>query len=317
MSVEANPAGAASAPVASLLTRAASADDTVRVRGLAPALGAEIVGLDLAANLTRDAVQLVLDSLHRYGVVVVRDQHLTPDEQTAFMEKLGPIKKSNYSRANSFCVPGYPDMMVISNIVENGRNIGLMDAGAMWHADGTHLAQPDMYTALYALEVPQKDGKPLGDTLFTSMAEAYDALPDSLRQRIAGRKAVHSFTHHIEKKRRLGDLRRPPLTEAQKAEVPDVEHPIVTTHPVTGRKNLFVTEGHTARIAGLPDAESEALLEALWAHIRKPEFIYRHSWRLGDLLIWDNRATQHLAIFDYGDLRRRMHRLETVGPVPA
>lgn len=303
--------------VATMLTRPAGASSGPQVRPLATALGAEIIGLNLATHLTRDAVQLVLDSLHRYGVVVVRDQQPTPDEQTTFMEKLGPIKKSSYSRANSFCVPGHPDMMVISNIVENGRNIGLMDAGAMWHADGTHLAQPDMYTALYALEVPHRDGKPLGDTLFASTAEAFDALPDALRQRIADRKAVHSFTHHIEKKRRLGDLRRPALTEAQKAEVPDVEHPIVTVHPITGRKNLFVTEGHTARIAGLPTAESEALLEELWAHIRKPEFIYRHSWRVGDLLIWDNRATQHLAIFDYGDLRRRMHRLETVGPIPA
>ncbi len=306
-----------STPVATMLSRPHDGAERIQVRPLAPALGAEILGLDLATALSRDAVQLVLDSLHRYGVVVVRDQHLTPDEQTAFMAMLGPIKKSSYSRANAFCVPGHPDMMVISNIVENGRNIGLMDAGAMWHADGTHLAHPDMYTALYALEVPHKDGKAVGDTLFASTAEAYDALPEALKQRIAGRKAVHSFTHHIEKKRRLGDLRRPPLTDAQKAELPDVEHPIVVAHPVTGRKNLFVTEGHTARIAGLPEAESEALLEELWAHIRKPEFIYRHSWRVGDLLIWDNRATQHLAIFDYGDLPRRMHRLETIGPVPA
>jgi taurine dioxygenase len=303
--------------VATMLTRPTEQEDGARVRALAPALGAEILGLDLSGGAARGDVQLILDALHRYGVVVVRDQQLTPDEQIAFMEQLGPIKKSAYSRANAFCVPGYPDMMVISNVVENGRNIGLMDAGAMWHADGTHLAQPDMYTCLYALEVPQEDGKSLGDTLFTSTAEAFDALPEALRRKIAGRKAVHSFTHHIDKKRRLGDLRRPPLTDAQKAEMPDVEHPIVAVHPVTGRKNLFVTEGHTARIAGLPEAESEALLEELWAHIRRPEFIYRHSWRVGDLLIWDNRATQHLAIFDYGDRRRRMHRLETIGPVPA
>lgn len=304
-----------SAHSATILTRP-GAGGGPQVRALAPALGAEITGLDLATGVTPDAVALVLESLHRYGVVAVREQHLTPEEQLTFMGRLGPIKKSSYSRANSFCVPGYPDMMVISNIVENGRNIGLMDAGAMWHADGTHMAQPDMYTALYALEVPQGDGKPLGDTLFASTAEAFDALPDALRKRIAGRKAVHSFAHHIEKKRRLGDLRRPPLTDAQRAEVPDVEHPIVTMHPVTGRKNLFVTEGHTARIVGLTPEESDALLEELWAHIHRPEFVYRHSWRVGDLLIWDNRATQHLAIFDYGDLRRRMHRVETIGPVP-
>ncbi|MBR0663897.1 TauD/TfdA family dioxygenase [Roseomonas hellenica] len=304
-----------SAHSATILTRP-SAEGGARVRALAPALGAEITGLDLAAGVTPEAVALVLESLHRYGVVVVRDQHLTPEEQLGFMGRLGPVKTSSYSRANAFCVPGYPDMMVISNIVENGRNIGLMDAGAMWHADGTHMARPDMYTALYALEVPQRDGKPLGDTLFASTAEAYDALPDALRERVTGRRAVHSFAHHIEKKRRLGDLRRPPLTEAQKAELPDVEHPVVARHPVTGRRTLFVTEGHTARIAGLAPEESDALLEELWAHIRRPEFIYRHSWRVGDLLIWDNRATQHLAIFDYGELRRRMHRVETIGPVP-
>jgi taurine dioxygenase len=305
-----------SASSVTVLTRPESSG-AVQVRPLAPALGAEITGLDLGAGVTAEAVTTVLESLHRYGVVVARDQHLTPQEQLDFMERLGPVKKSSYSRANAFCVPGYPDMMVISNIVEDGRNIGLMDAGAMWHADGTHMRHPDMYTALYALEVPQREGASLGDTLFSSVAEAYDALPDALRRRIAGRKARHSFAHHIEKKRRMGDLRRPPLTEAQKAELPDVEHPIVAVHPVTGRKALFVTEGHTADIVGLPPAESEALLEELWAHIRKPEFIYRHSWRVGDLLIWDNRQTQHLAIFDYGDLRRRMHRVETLGPVPA
>ncbi|MFT8247114.1 TauD/TfdA dioxygenase family protein [Roseomonas sp. BN140053] len=287
------------------------------MRALAPALGAEITGIKLGAGVTAEAVTLVLEALHRYSVVVVRDQQLTPAEQLEFMERLGPVKKSSYSRANAFCVPGYPDMMVISNIVEDGRNIGLMDAGAMWHADGTHMLHPDMYTALYALEVPHRDGQPLGDTLFASTAEAYDALPDSLRRRIAGRKAVHSFVHHLEKKRRLGDLRRPPLTDAQRAELPDVEHPVVTVHPVTGRKNLFVTEGHTAHIVGLPLDESDTLLDELWTHIRRPEFTYRHSWRVGDLLIWDNRATQHLALFDYGDLRRRMHRVETLGPVPA
>jgi len=300
----------------SMLSRPATSTDGPRLRAMAPALGAEITGLELGTRVTPAAITLVLDALHRYGVIVVRDQHLTPAEQLAFMEKLGPVKKSAYSRANAFSVPGQPDMMVISNIVENGRNIGLMDAGAMWHADGTHMAHPDMYTALYALEVPYRDGKALGDTLFSSVAEAFDALPDALRSRIAGRKAVHSFTHHLEKKRRQGDLRRPPLTDAQKAEYPDVEHPIVAVHPITGRKALFVTEGHTARIAGLSPEESDALLEELWAHIRRPEFIYRHSWKVGDLLIWDNRATQHLAIFDYGDLPRRMHRVETLGPVP-
>lgn len=302
--------------LATVLTRPSSGSGP-RVTALAPALGAEVTGLDLGAGVTPEAVTTVLESLHRHGVIVVRDQHLTPQEQLDFMARLGPIKKSSYSRANAFCVPGYPDMMVISNVVENGRNIGLMDAGAMWHADGTHMAQPDMYTALYALEVPQRPGESLGDTLFASMAEAYDALPDSLKRRIAGRKAIHSFAHHIDKKRQLGDLRRPPLTDAQKAELPDVQHPIVAVHPVTGRKNLFVTEGHTASIAGISPEESEELLEELWAHIRRPEFIYRHSWRVGDMLIWDNRATQHLAIFDYGDLRRRMHRVETIGPVPA
>ncbi|WP_188973267.1 TauD/TfdA dioxygenase family protein [Neoroseomonas lacus] len=305
-----------SASFATILARP-RLDGGPQLTPLAAALGAELRGLDLGSGVTSEAATTVLEALHRYGVVVVRDQRLTPQEQLDFMERLGPVKKSSYSRANSFCVPGYPDMMVISNIVEDGRNIGLMDAGAMWHADGTHMAHPDMYTALYALEVPQRAGESLGDTLFTSTAEAYDALPDALKKRVAGRSAIHSFAHHIEKKRRLGDLRRPPLTDAQKAELPDVEHPIVAVHPVTGRKNLFVTEGHTARIAGLPPAESDELLEELWAHIRRPEFIYRHSWRVGDLLIWDNRATQHLAIFDYGDLPRKMHRVETLGPVPA
>lgn len=290
--------------------------DPFRLRQLAPCIGAEITGIDVAAGLDSDTFIALRDAVHRYSVVVLPGQRLTPAQHLALVTRLGPLRESSYTRANRFSVPEQPELMVVSNIRENGQPIGLMDAGVMWHSDGTHMHHPDMYTVFYAIEVPERDGVPLGDTLFASVAEAYDALSDAMKARILPLRAVHSFEHHLDKKARLGTLKRPPMTAAQKAEVPDVEHPVVCVHPVTGRKCLYVTEGHTARISGLPASESDALLAELWAHIARPEFVYRHSWKAGDLVIWDDRSSQHLATFDYGDIPRRMHRGETEGPAP-
>jgi len=289
-------------------------DATIEVRALAPALGAEVTGVDIAGGLSDTTFQAIRDALHRHSVIVIRDQRMPEPDQIAFTKRLGPLRTSFY---NQYAPPGYPELTLISNIVENGRAIGIMDAGALWHSDASYLKTPDMYTGLYGIEIPHRDGKALGDTLFVSTAEAYDQLPEALKQRISGRKAVHSFAHHLEKKAVTGNLKRAPLTPEQRAKTPDVEHPIVRTHPITGRKSLYVTEGHTGWIAGMDRAESDALLTTLWDHIKRPEFTYRHSWRVGDFLIWDNCATQHLANFDYGDIRRRLNRAGVEGTAPA
>jgi taurine dioxygenase len=227
---------------------------------------------------------------------------------------LGDMRVSFYNR---YGVPGQPELSVVSNIKrEDGEAIGIADAGMLWHTDASYMKTPDMYTVLYGLEIPELDGKVLGDTVFTSAWQAYEALPEAMKKRIAGMRATHSFIHHLDKKKKGGNLKRAPLTEAQKAELPDVDHPIVRTHPVNGRSCLFVTEGHTSAVVGLPEAESDALLEALWTQLKDPAFHYRHSWRKGDLIVWDNCAVHHLAIFDYGEIPRRLHRAGILGPVP-
>src|SRR5205085_6120892 len=178
-------------------------------------------------------------------------------------------------------------------------------------------------SALYALEVPVKDGRVLGATSFASAAAAYDALPEDVKARLQRLRNVHSYRYYRaknvaaqkeERARGAREVQEHVLSEEQLQSVPDVEVPIVRTHPVTGRKALFINEAHTARIVGLPEAEATALLADICAHIVKPEFRYEHSWRTGDLLMWDNVAVQHKANFDYDlPLRRLMHRTTVRG----
>lgn len=288
---------------------------SIEIVPLAPALGAELRGIDIHAGVDAEAFARIRDALHRHSVLLLRDQQLTARDQVEFSGRFGTLRTSFY---NQYAAPDAPELTVISNIVENGRAIGIMDAGSLWHTDASYLKTPDMYTQLYALEIPRREnGEPLGDTLFTSTAAAYEALPDDVKRRIDGRRAIHSFTDHYEKKRANGSLKRDALTPEQKAKTPDVSHPIVRTHPVTGRKSLFVTEGHTASIEGMEPGESRELLDLLLAHVVKPEFIFRHRWREGDLLTWDNCATQHLASFDYPPTqRRRLYRAGIAGTVP-
>jgi taurine dioxygenase len=180
-----------------------------------------------------------------------------------------------------------------------------------------------MLSALYAVEVPEKDGRVLGDTRFASSTAAYEALPDDLKKRVDGLKNVHSYRYYrtknfeaqqAEQARGGRVIQEHVLTEAQLASVPDVETPLVRTHPVTKRRGLFANEAHTSHIPGIARDESEALLSSLYAHITKPEFIYTHSWRAGDLLMWDNAAVQHKASFDYDlPLRRLMYRTTVRG----
>jgi len=293
----------------------AIADSAVETRPLSPALGAELKGYDLSAPLDAGIAQALRDSLHQHSVILLRGQQLTPARQVEISRLFGDLRTSFY---NQYAAPGQPELTVVSNIVEDGRAIGIVDAGSLWHTDASYLKTPDMYTQLYAIEIPHDDqGVPLGDTLFISTAAAYEALPSDMRQKLLKLRAIHSFQHHLAKKDAKGQLKRAPLTDEQKAKTPDVSHPVVRTHPVTGRKSLFVTEGHTARIEGLPADESQALLDFLWEHVKQPRFMYRHKWAEGDLLVWDNCSTQHLATMDYAPhQRRRLYRAGVAGGVP-
>lgn len=276
----------------------------------APApLGAEITGLDLTQPLDPGTFRTVEDLFHERGVIVFRDQHLTEAQHIAFSRRFGGLE---IHVAKEYLKPGYPEILVVSNIVENGRNIGLADAGQYWHSDLSYIANPSRCSLLYALEVPVQNGRVLGPTLFASAAHAYDTLPATLKSRLEGLRAVHRYGDRYKKQQAAGG--RAALSEEQLKQVPDVSHPVLRPHPFTGRKVLFVNEGFTALIEGIPAEESDALLRELFAHVVRPEALYTHQWRAGDLLMWDNCLVQHRAIRDYElPLRRLMHRTTVAG----
>lgn len=287
---------------------------SLRAVPLPTPVGVEVEGLDIAAGPSESDYQFLRDALHEHSVLILHGQDITPQQQRDFAAHFGDLRTSFYNR---YGVQDVPALSIVSNIRrEDGEHIGIADAGMLWHTDGSYLKTPDMYTVLYGIQIPVRDGTVLGDTVFSSTWAAYEALPSELRQRLDGMRAVHSFSAHIEKKQAKGQLKRDPLTAQQRDALPDVEHPVVRRHPVNGRKCLFVTEGHTSRIVGMDGPEGEELLTFLTEHVKKPEFHYRHHWRKGDLIVWDNCAVQHLAVFDYGDIPRRLHRAGVAGTVP-
>jgi taurine dioxygenase len=270
------------------------------------ALGAEISGIDLAQPLDDETFAVIERAYNDHGVIFFRDQHITPPQQVAFTRRFGEIEFNVFGERWS--VPGSPEIVVVSNVTADGRAIGVRRAGENWHSDMCYAARPPRGTMLYALEVPDLFGLPLGDTEFASAAAAWDALPASIRDRIDGRYAVFDF----------GSRKRAfPLTQAEIDRYPPVRHPIVRTHPYTGRRCLYVMRDDCIGIDGVDQEEAEALIAALADHIVKPAFIYRHQWRRGDVLMWDNCTVQHRAIQDYDMPQRRlMHRTTMGGAVP-
>jgi taurine dioxygenase len=294
------------------------------IRKLGKRLGAEISGADLSQLLDDATFARVSDAFFEHQVVVFRDQRLTPAQQVAFTRRFGELE---HHVRKEHRLAQYPEILVVANVLdEHGRAIGVQDAGRFWHSDLSYKRIPSLLSALYALEVPVKDGVALGATSFASAIAAYEALTDALKRRLEGLRNVHSYryyrTKNVQAQReehaRGGRVVQEHVpSEEQLKSVPDVEVPVVRTHPVTGRKALFVNEAHTACIVGLSEAKSAALLAELCCHIVNPQFRYEHSWRAGDLLMWDNIAVQHKANFDYDlPLRRLMHRTTVRGSAP-
>ncbi len=245
-----------------------------------------------------------------------REQRLSEEQHIAFSRRFGELE---IHIVKKYLLPGYPEILLISNIRnENGEHIGLADAGFTWHSDTSYRRQPSRCSLLYAKEVPHRDGNPLGDTIFANTIAAYEALPEAMKRRLAGLRAIHRYSS----RRRVDDSPRPKLTPAQLAETPDIAHPVVRTHPHTGRKALYITAGECIGIVfengeGMPEDEALDLIAELDAHCVRPEFCYRHRWQVGDLIIWDNASAMHLAICDYAlPERRLMHRTTVIGSEP-
>lgn len=271
-------------------------------------LGAEIRGLDLGRPLDEPTFAAVRQSfLDSEGVLVLRDQRIAPEQHIAFSRRFGPLA---IHVLRQFLLPGHPEILLVSNVMANGKPVGLGDAGRYWHSDLSYVAEPSLGSLLHAQEIPAEGG----DTSFVNMYRAYEALPDEMKARIDGRRATHSYTKTYDKIE--GSTFRPALTEAQRREVREVTHPVVRTHPETGRKALFVNEGFTGRILDMPDDESRALLSSLFAHSTSGRFTYRHRWEEHDIVFWDNRCTVHLAHGCPPHLRRHMHRTTVTGDAP-
>lgn len=281
---------------------------TFEIRPFSGAVGAEIIGLDLA----RPVNQADFTRIHRahldHHVVVFRDQRITPQQQIDFSRRFGELQ---IHVLKQFLLAGHPEILIVSNIIENGHNIGLGDAGKFWHSDLSYKALPSLGSMLHAQELPSEGG----DTLFADMHKAWDDLPAHLRKAVHGRSAAHSYTARYSESKFEGNW-RPTLTAEQLAQVQEVIHPVVRIHPENGRQALFVSESFTTRIVGLPDDESRQLLAELYAHSVLDQNIYRHQWQPHDLVFWDNRSLIHLAAGCPAQLRRKLYRTTIQGDAP-
>ncbi len=274
----------------------------MKVIGSGQSLGATIEGLDLAKPLSQEEVEAVLRVLGRHGVVRFPRQKLTGRQLADFSARFGKLE---INVANAYQEPGIPEVMILSNIVENGRPIGLADAGQDWHTDMSYSRMIAFANVLYGIKIPKRGGKPLGATEFSNMHAAYDGLPADLKRRLEGMTVLHDFDKFWEGMRNRGS-KRPPLTEAQRRAKPPVSHPIFLAHPITKRKVLYANPGYSIRINELPERESDEVLELLFEHQLKPEYRYAFHWAEGDVLMWEDIGTIHNAVADYGPDEHRL-----------
>ncbi len=269
------------------------------VQPLTPAVGAEMSGVDLACPLDDALFSAVHGALLDHAVLVFRDQAIGDEQHLAFTRRFGELEVHILDQFN---LPGRPNILVLSNAKdEAGAPLGLEDAGRYWHTDVSYTERPSMASFLFAIDVPPEGG----DTMFAGMTAAYEALPDEMKERLDGLKGVHG----------LNKITAPRMTDAQFAKLKPEVHPLVRTHPETGRKAIYAGV-FTLGVEGLPEGEGRALLDWLAAHCAEERFIYRHRWRAGDFVIWDNRSVLHHAT-DYDPRHRRhLHRTTVAGDRP-
>lgn len=276
-------------------------DTSVQIIPSGAPVGAEVRGVDLAQPLDAATFAAIRAAFDRYSVLYFRKQQITPEQQIDFSERFGELELMMFSH---FTLPNQPKVLQITNIQKDGKYIGIHDAGREWHADSTYVSNPSTASFLYAHEVPMQDGQTLGDTLFVPAWGLFEEFDTDRQQLLAGMRSVHRMDARLVK---------PGVTP------PQAIHPVVITHPRTGRKCIFVNEGRTVNFVGLDAAESKVLLQNLLDALKAPHRMYRHRWQVGDLLMWDNIAVQHQASHDYSwpTHRRLMHRTTVKGAVLA
>ena len=277
----------------------------MEVLPIAGCLGAEVRGLDLSRPLDDATVASVLDALYAHKVIFFRDQALTPRQQVDFSAQLAPVYTDHPAYLPT--LEGHPEVVVLE-----GQKGGKAD---LWHSDISISAKPPMGSVLYMEECPAYGG----DTMWADMTAAYDALSDRMKGYLEGLTAVHDLAGTVRHavRERAAQAGASPAATPDLSALPSATHPVVRTHPVTGRKILYVNPTFTAHLEGVPAEEGDAVLAWIYRHQTQPEFQCRWRWRQGDLAIWDNRATHHYAIADYGDAERTIHRVTLEGEAPA
>lgn len=279
---------------------------SLTVRKLTRHIGAQIDGIDLSRPMTDEQFQDINDTLVTHGVIVMRDQDLPPKMHVDFASRFGKLVGHVVKR---FGLEEYPEVTLISNVVnEKGEKIGADRAGMVWHSDMSYMPRPVLGSMLYGVECPDQGA----NTEFASMFAAHDALPETLREHLAGLRGVHDYAWHYE----TYLAHRPPLTNEEKAKTPPVTHPALRTHPVTGRRAVYLGEGLTRTIEGMVEDDGRKLVVEVSQFSTQPEFVYSHKWQVGDLVMWDNRSTMHRAT-EFDNRQRRLMRRTTVeGDIP-
>jgi taurine dioxygenase len=279
---------------------AAAAVAPFRIERLGASLGAEILGLDLKAPVAEDTFKAFEAALVEHKVLVLRDQHLTTEQHVRFSRMFGDLEIHPMRPQGEF-----PEILVLDNDKDNP-----VLSTDVWHSDTTFRTNPTKYTILRCQIMPELGG----DTLWANMEAAYEGLSEIFRGMIAGLRAVHDFQNfRVLFKNTAEDRAKLHRMEDM---FPNPSHPVVRTHPVTGRKGIYVNPQFTLRIEGMEPAESRAILDVLFAQARVPEYQFRLRWAPGMIVFWDNRSTQHYAANDYYPARRRMERTAVVGDVP-
>jgi taurine dioxygenase len=280
----------------------------ISINRIGEALGAEVSGVDVSMPIAADTFAAIRKAWLDNLVLRFRGQKLTDPQMLEFSQLFGELDPPGPNPYGKPFLPQHPEMNVISNVKEGGTPIGgLGDGEAIWHSDMTYTDTPPSAALLYALELPAEGG----DTYWANMYQAYEALPAETKKRIEGLKAIHDATYNS-----AGDKRKgyDDVTDPRRA--PGARHGLVRTHPETGRKCLFLGRRRNSYIVGLELDGSEALLDALWAHATQPRFVFRQQWKIGDLMIWDNRCTLHRRDSFDPNARRVMHRTQIKGDRP-
>ncbi len=278
----------------------AGAPAALSIAPLTLTIGAEISGIDLSKPMTADLLAALRQALLEWKVIFFRDQDITTDEHLAFARQFGELEVHPFAPHK----PGYPEVLAITHDRDSkGRE-------NVWHSDVTWRLCPSLGSVLRAIEVPEVGG----DTLFSDMYAAYEGLSDEVKEKIDGAVAIHDFAHFRKLMRSRGKSEAE--IEEMNRKYPMAEHPVVRTHPETGRKGIYVNTAFTQYIAGMDRAESDALLAHLYAQAAIPEYQCRFRWQKNSIAFWDNRACQHYAVSDYWPAVRRMERVTIIGDRP-